>query len=507
MAKPLTKLVSPLKPKRRWAQYSLDLMFVVVTALCAWLGAVVNPAMAAAQDSPVESADDDTPSAAPPNLRAQMSARRLLKQFRDAGGQEVFVVVSLSDVPELPPFIVVPLFDRADEQALTKVLGILPFESHRKLRGALVFGAEATLDWLASQRPAARTEVAPAFEARGEAQVLVVTTSDSRRVIEELLPTLPAEVGGPSRTLPRGARWFALGITPRLAASLTLQSQVRDSASALRERWMEHDELWGQHREVLAALSQFELILAKMVRQVNGDKFVAALDEHERRVGVLRAMVEPSVQAARQASQRHQSMYNLKQVANAMHVYCAAHKHSFAAAASYSADGKPLLSWRVQLLPYLEQGELYREFHLDEPWDSEHNRSLVERMPDVFRSPLSKHKAPDRTNYLAPVAEGTVFHGHNGIAMQEITDGTENTILVVEADDDRAVIWTKPDDLAIDLDQPQAGLGGLLGDLFLTAFADNSVHTLHVDTDRELLRHLFLRADGNEVDWNKLKKR
>ncbi|HVC94936.1 MAG TPA: DUF1559 domain-containing protein [Pirellulales bacterium] len=474
----------------------------------AWATVLAGARMAAAQGGAVEPAHDETPRPARLSLRAQSSARRLLEQFRDAGAQEMFVVVSLAEAPELPPFIVVPLIEGADEQALTTALGILPFESHRKLPGALVFGTEATLDRLASQR---RAEVAPALDAAGEtdAQVLVVTTSDSRRLIEDLLPTLPTEVGGgPSRTLTRGLRWFALGISapPQLAASGTLQTRERDAASALRKRWLEHNELAGRHREVLASLSQFELIVAKMDPQGEGDKLDVPLDKHNRRVEILRAMVEPSVRAARHASHRHRSINNLKQLANATHDYHIAHHH-LPAAASYGADGEPLLSWRVQLLPYLEQDELYREFHLDEPWDSEHNRSLVERMPDVFRSPLSKHKATERTTYLVPVADGTVFHGHEGVPMQQITDGTENTILIVEADDDRAVIWTKPVDLKLDLDQPRAGLGGLLDGLFLTAFADTSVHTLRVDTDQEQLRRLFLRADGKQVDWNKLKRR
>ncbi|HEV3005683.1 MAG TPA: hypothetical protein VGX78_14550, partial [Pirellulales bacterium] len=88
-----------------------------------------------------------------------------------------------------------------------------------------------------------------------------------------------------------------------------------------------------------------------------------------------------------------------------------------------------------------------------------------------------------------------------------IADGTSNTIMIVEADDDRAVIWTKPEDLRVDLEVPQAGLGGLLRGKFLTAIADGSVHTLPADVDAELLRRLFLKADGKEVDWDKLKGR
>lgn len=134
------------------------------------------------------------------------------------------------------------------------------------------------------------------------------------------------------------------------------------------------------------------------------------------------------------------------------------------AAMPVPASATPLLSWRVRLLPYLEQESLYREFKLDQPWDSPHNIKLVERMPDCYKS-LSAQVAPGKTVFLRPKGKemvlGAVVNGQpfNGWNLGGICDGTSNTILIVEAEPEKAVIWTKPDDLDVDLRDPRRGVG------------------------------------------------
>ena len=107
-----------------------------------------------------------------------------------------------------------------------------------------------------------------------------------------------------------------------------------------------------------------------------------------------------------------------------------------------SDDGKPLLSWRVAVLPYLENHELYNSFHLDEPWDSEHNKTLIAKMPDVF---LTRESDPvsNKTRIQMPVGKGTVASS-SGVGFKGITDGGANTIALVEAKE--AVTWSQPGD-------------------------------------------------------------
>ncbi len=190
---------------------------------------------------------------------------------------------------------------------------------------------------------------------------------------------------------------------------------------------------------------------------------------------------------------------NLRQFALALHNY-----HDtwgqLPAPASRDKNGKPLLSWRVHILPYLEQDSLYKEFHLDEPWDSEHNKKLIARMPKIYHAPGSK-AAEGKTTYLAPVGEATVFPPREkGVRIADIADGTSNTIMLVDADDDHAVIWTKPDDLAYDPKDPKKGLGGRWDEGFVVAFVDGSVQLISKMIAKEKLHAAFTRAGGEVVD-------
>jgi RNA polymerase sigma factor (sigma-70 family) len=166
--------------------------------------------------------------------------------------------------------------------------------------------------------------------------------------------------------------------------------------------------------------------------------------------------------------------------------------------------GKALLSWRVAILPYLDQNELYKQFHLNEPWDSPHNIKLLPKMPKVFAAPGIKTKAPYSTYYQVFVGKGTVFEKYRGIRLPDIFDGTSNTILIVEAG--CAVPWTKPADLHYAADEPLPELGGIFDDVIHAAFADGAVHTLLRNCDQDTLRKAIVRDDGYPVDWAKLQR-
>src|SRR6266446_498128 len=123
---------------------------------------------------------------------------------------------------------------------------------------------------------------------------------------------------------------------------------------------------------------------------------------------------------------------NLRQIGLALHNYRDTYGR-FPPAAIYSKDGQPVLSWRVALLPFLEETNLYREFHLDESWDSAHNRTLIARMPKVYEALGDAKTEPYTTFFQVFVGQGTVFEGTKGIKMDQITDGPSNTVLVIEA--------------------------------------------------------------------------
>jgi len=197
---------------------------------------------------------------------------------------------------------------------------------------------------------------------------------------------------------------------------------------------------------------------------------------------------------------RDQSINLLKQIALAMANYESA-LGSFPPRAICDKQGKPLLSWRVQVLPYLDEYPLYKEFHLDEPWDSEHNKKLIADMPRTYRNPSSK-APPDTTTYLAVCGKGLMFEGTVGRRVEDVRDGTSNTIVVVEANDDRAVPWTKPEDWEYDPDDPLAGLGNAHPGGFCAAFADGSVRFIGKSIDPKLFHAMLTIAGGEKIDFN-----
>ncbi|MHC4401033.1 MAG: DUF1559 domain-containing protein [Planctomycetota bacterium] len=210
----------------------------------------------------------------------------------------------------------------------------------------------------------------------------------------------------------------------------------------------------------------------------------------------------PAVTSARGAAYRAQSMNNMKQIALALHSYHDTHK-SFPPAFTTDEDGKPLLSWRVLILPYIEQVGLYRQFHLDEPWDSDHNKRFISMMPASLRAP-DGHAPPGRTHYLGVAGEHGIFSGEKGTRIAQITDGTSNTVMVVEANDQSAVIWTKPGDFVPNAENPIDGLVGLRPGGFNAGCADGSVHFISQFVDGDMLKRLFMRDDGQPVDTGDL---
>jgi prepilin-type processing-associated H-X9-DG protein len=219
------------------------------------------------------------------------------------------------------------------------------------------------------------------------------------------------------------------------------------------------------------------------------------------------AMVLPAVQASRTAARRAQSVNNLKQIGLALHNYHSVNDH-FPPVAIRDKSGKPLLSWRVAILPFIEQQGLFQEFKQDEPWDSPHNKALLERMPIIYAVPGAPSE-PGKTFYQGFRGPGTIFDpsSKNGVGIREITDGTSNTLAVVEAHE--AVPWTKPDgDVPFDGAPPTkleslrtlpTMLGNHFPGGFNALFADGSVRFLKTSINLVVLRALITRNGGEVI--------
>jgi prepilin-type processing-associated H-X9-DG protein len=196
--------------------------------------------------------------------------------------------------------------------------------------------------------------------------------------------------------------------------------------------------------------------------------------------------------SAKARANRLEAVNNLKQIGLALISHHDV-KGNFPAAGSTEKSGISRLSWRVHILPYLEQQELYSLFKLDEPWDSPHNRALIAKMPEVFKTAGA---AEGRTAYLGVAGAGTFFgDGTKGMKVSEIRDGMSNTLVVVEADPANAVEWTRPADWQFDPTNPKTGLGERRVNVL---FADGSVQQLPPTFPVERLPSMVTAA-GNDV--------
>jgi hypothetical protein len=223
------------------------------------------------------------------------------------------------------------------------------------------------------------------------------------------------------------------------------------------------------------------------LRSVKVDDPPAAANGHS-------ATAEKASDPQEEYQKERDSQNRLKQLVLAMHNYHDLHGH-FPPAVVIGPDGKTPHSWRVELLPFLDEKRLYDEYRLNEPWDSPHNKVILRNMPNCFRSPFADEKSTN-SGYFALVGKGTMFEGKDGIKIQDTTDGTSNTLMIVEGK--RDISWTKPADIPFDPDKPVPQFGGFVKGHFTAACADGSCHIFHFDDFKgEELKWAVMRNDGH----------
>jgi hypothetical protein len=217
---------------------------------------------------------------------------------------------------------------------------------------------------------------------------------------------------------------------------------------------------------------------------------------------VVAGLMLPAIAQSRTRAREAQELSNLRQVSLAFMNYESAHRRF--PTDVYGEDGKPLLSWRVQLLPYLEAGggEFFNEIKLDEPWDSAHNRQFHARMPEVFASPAAPGR-PGTTRVATLDGADTLFPGNQELGYADLSDGASNTVLIVQASPEAAVEWMKPADIEFNATAPFAGVAQPSGE-FLAAFSDGSVRRLSLAIGAETMKAIATRAGGEAVEYDAL---
>jgi type II secretory pathway pseudopilin PulG len=215
--------------------------------------------------------------------------------------------------------------------------------------------------------------------------------------------------------------------------------------------------------------------------------------------GVLLALLLPAVQQAREAARRTQCKNNLRQIALALHNYNDTYG-SFPPAVTYSADGKPMHSWRVLIWPFLDSNPMASQYNMNEPWDSPSNRAVTASMPMVFACASNPNgPATGNTSYVAVDGPRTVMNSKQPARIRDITDGTSNTLLVVEAQNS-GIHWSEPRDFDISLGGTPGpgGLSSFHAGGFQAALADGSVRFISGSINPQTLQGLFT-IDGGEM--------
>ncbi|MBU6294275.1 MAG: DUF1559 domain-containing protein [Planctomycetes bacterium] len=430
-----------------------------------------------------------------------------VKGSLDRNAEEIFVVYSMSMVAsgEFLPLVAVPTKDAEQQEKLEEMLRKIPGAGDvlktKRLDNALLAGSPGALERAARQLGKPRPDIGEAKVLWGDhaVQVAVVPTADQKRSLKELVPPLQKPLDKhSSQELAAGLSWMSFSMDP-------FPPRMKAAIRGVDAPWVEKGMSFIKDALQFAplALSEADQNIAepagKLMQMIGnglkkqGNDIVLELNDPQPILDLFAA----AAAKARGSAQSMQSVNNMKQLLLAMHVHHDA-KNSFPAPAIVSSEGKPLLSWRVAVLPYLEQEDLYRKFKLDEPWDSEHNRKLVPLMPKLF-APEGETLQPGHTPYVVPVGKQTMFFGGKGGKLGDVTDGTTNTVALIQLPAGRAVIWSKPDDLDAD---PKVAFDELtkgFSDRLTVGFGDGTVRRIKFPLKEEVFRNLLDKADGKPI--------
>ena len=403
---------------------------------------------------------------------------------------ELFIIFDFIGSPEQFAFAV---FLPSKEKRLLEL-------NNANLKGTMesrLIGPPVLLDHLKTKPPGSeRPYLKRAFSRYQGAtiQFVIAPTADQQRVLREMLPDLSGDLGDAQGVdLADGFLYLAGGMNDLNSLEISLETSSEKSAEAWKQAIAGLLGRIAKNEALLAKVPDAAALAASLVPQQKGSQLTISRDQTSKiSASILQHFQEVITADAR----RRESANNLKHLGLAFHNFHDKYQ-SFPPAASFDADGKPLLSWRVFLLPALGEQKLYEQFRLNEPWDSEHNKALVDKMPEIFQSPRTP-ALPGHTVFQVITGEKTLFAGKSGKGMPDIKDGTSNTVLVVETIAERAVPWTKPADPELDPAAPNTGL--VEGrDGFWTTFCDGSARFISKDVAPETLLKLFMPADGQVI--------
>lgn len=339
-------------------------------------------------------------------------------------------------------------------------------------------------------------------------QICVSAPEYFRETIAEIDPKLPASFGGgPAAPLISSTEWVSLGLRPSdMTLRIVVSTTSSEAAGEVKERVPEIIGALLRGIEVDPATTSMALAIVGLLQPKVADTQVIYAAEDPAMTGALLQLGVTTLAATAEPMTNAETKNKMRQLMLGMHNY----ESAFGALPTYKdirKEKKPSgLSWRVHILPFMEGGvELYNQFKLDEPWDSEHNKKLLEKMPGVYSPNIpvgsDEQFAPYHTTFVAPVGDRTIFGQNEFISFRNILDGTSNTVAIVEVSAENVVPWTAPQEYQFDKDSPAAGLRNIGGKV-MAGFMDGSVRKLDVDLANDIWNAIFTRDGGEVINLN-----
>lgn len=430
------------------------------------------------------------------------------RQLIEAGGTEIFVVYSLTSDGSGPILLAIPLGDGAKPAEITGVLskrfGVGKEAGSVQVGQTLIVGNRKLAGKFAKKqfKTAPRPEFAAGLaEGKDRSLTVVIAPShEQRRVLKELLPEFSGELSRFSTSrLAEGVNLIRLTVNLSGEPSGELSVQTADSATAS----LVSDLIVAATKqlstvEVLPSSVKTFLGADRVKPTVNDASVAGVLNKENQGVKSLTSLLSGLADELWRDASRMASFNSLKQLGLTMHIL---HDQDgkFPASAGMLKPGKPPVSWRVLALPHLDRGDLYQQYKLDEPWDSEHNRKLLEQMPEVFAT-FDQDPSSGLTTFQMPTNKGTIGGSAEGVTIKEVTDGTSNTVMIMQVDHSKAVPWTKPADFEIDPNNIALGIIPEGETKFFTAICDGSARSITLEHLQRNKMALFTIGGGEVID-------
>lgn len=433
---------------------------------------------------------DDLPNE-PQVKQGAIAVDGFLASLRQAGANDLLLTISTEDLMRMTPAVIAPTENPA---MLNGMLAMpwMPLQQRypatiRTDNGIAVFGANHTVERLRSNESANRFDqllAEPSFQH----QLMLALPDESRQDLEQLWPEqMPAQ--SPIQFSPRQLVKDLESV--RIAWSLPPTPQFSATFKAIDV----------EAAERVRGLVDNALRLGGDATKGTSVSMDGAVVTVAAPADVIVANVSKSLLRIRGAARKSQRSNDFKQLVLAMHNYFAVHKEL--PGPIVSETGQALHSFRVRLLPYLNQNQLFNTIKTDQPWDAAANQMASGTVIPVFAGFSSGDQS--KTSMQIPVIEGSLWSDPKTPKhLRSITDGSSNTIAYAEAPASAATPWMKPGFWELDEDNL---IESFFGDRDGThvAFFDGSVIFLSRNIDPKVLRALLTHAGGEVIDRNNLK--